>query len=104
MPDREKVIKGMQQCLAYGDEYDKCMDCPYLQEVDCIRGMKKDALALLKEQPEIIRCKDCKHRGISEKCVIAAISEEKCVPLFMLDDRGEWFCADGKRKDGEQNG
>ena len=47
--------------------------------------------------PDVVRCKDCIHRWKSEKCVLAAISEEKNLPLFMLDNRGEWFCADGKR-------
>lgn len=47
---------------------------------------------------QIVRCKDCIHRGKSKKCVLAAISEEKDYPLFMLDNRGEWFCADGKRR------
>lgn len=48
-------------------------------------------------QPEIIvRCKDCKHRGNSEKCVLSAISEEKDFPLFMLDNHGAWFCGDGE--------
>lgn len=46
---------------------------------------------------ELVRCKDCKHRGKSDKCVLSAISEEKDYPLFMLDNRGEWFCADGER-------
>ncbi len=50
--------------------------------------------------PELIRCKDCKHRGNPEKCVLSAISEEKDFPLFMLDNRGDWFCADGERKEG----
>lgn len=49
------------------------------------------------ERIELVRCKDCIHRGKSEKCVLAAISEEKDYPLFMLDNRGEWFCADGER-------
>jgi hypothetical protein len=48
---------------------------------------------------ELVRCKDCVHRGNSGKCVLSAISEEKDFPLFMLDNRGEWFCADGKRRD-----
>jgi len=47
---------------------------------------------------ELIRCKDCKHRGNSKKCVLSAISEEKGFPLFVLDNRGEWFCADGERR------
>lgn len=49
-------------------------------------------------QEEIIRCKDCVHRGKVEKCVLAAIAAEKDYPLFMLDNCGEWYCADGKRK------
>ena len=47
---------------------------------------------------EIVRCKNCKHRGNSERCVLSAISDEKDVPLFILDNWGDWFCADGKRR------
>ena len=47
---------------------------------------------------ELVRCKDCVYRGVSKKCVLAAISEEKNSPLFMLDNRGYWYCADGKRR------
>lgn len=47
---------------------------------------------------QVVRCKDCVHRGKVEKCVLAAIAAEKGYPLFMLDNRGEWFCADGERK------
>ena len=47
-------------------------------------------------QEEIVRCKNCIHNGKIEKCVLAAIAAEKNWPLFMLDNRGEWFCADGK--------
>ena len=50
-----------------------------------------------KDMVDVVRCKDCIHRGKVEKCVLAAIAAEKGYPLFMLDDRGEWFCADGKR-------
>ena len=46
---------------------------------------------------KVVRCKDCIHRGKSEKCVLASISEEKDYPLFMLENRENWFCADGER-------
>ena len=118
--DREKVIKGLE-CHAEVN----CTECPY--RVDwhtCPFGetLLVDAVTLIKEQEktwkfyvdkcdelyfiaknrvEIVRCKDCIHRGKSEKCVLAAISEEKDCSLFMLDNRGEWFCADGKRRDGD---
>ena len=49
--------------------------------------------------PVVVRCKDCVHSGNDEKCVLAAISKEKDFPLFILDNRGDWFCADGKRRD-----
>lgn len=54
-----------------------------------IMGYIDDAVALLKEQPEIVRCKDCKYWHDSINC-----------PLYsegMLTD-GNWFCADGERR------
>lgn len=48
MPDREKVIKGLEHCSEDG-----CKDCPY--ETDCIMAdgfseLAKDVLELLKIQ------------------------------------------------------
>lgn len=77
MSDREKVINDQQRQ---------------------IEELEERLAIVLEGQPEIVRCKDCKHRGNSKKCVLAAISEKKDFPLFMLDNRGDWFCADGKRK------
>lgn len=54
---------------------------------------------MFQQKQELVRCKDCKHRGNADKCILSAISEEKNFPLFMLDNRGEWFCADGIAKD-----
>ena len=48
--------------------------------------------------PELIRCKNCVHNGKAEKCVLAAIAAEKDFPIFMLNNCGEWFCADGERR------
>ena len=43
-------------------------------------------------QPEIIRCKDCKHYNFKQKW---------CDYLSEMYDQGEeWFCAEGERKDG----
>ena len=52
--------------------------------------------------PDIVRCKDCVHRGKVEKCVLAAIAAEKDFPLFMLDNHGEWYCADGRIEEREK--
>ena len=101
MSKLEKVIKEWETVLSRDP-----LDAPW--------DLIDDTLALLKVQeaqkffvdesgkitplPVVVRCKDCIYRGNSEKCVLSAISEEKDFPLFMLDNRGEWFCADGERK------
>lgn len=56
MPDREKVIKGLECCAAMSG--DECRECPYGNEcigTDLPYGMPHlaaDALALLKEQKD----------------------------------------------------
>ena len=53
MPDREKVIKGLE-CHAKGAK--GCLfDCPYGNENGCQLLLCSDALALLKKQDEIIK-------------------------------------------------
>ena len=67
--DREKVIKGLEICSKHGswhgldcEHNEAYKDCPYRGcETGCVVTIAKDALALLKEQPEIVRCKDCKN-------------------------------------------
>ena len=49
---------------------------------------------------ELIRCKDCERRGNPKLCMIAAIAQKQDMPVFFYDNRGEWFCGDGKRKEG----
>ena len=49
--------------------------------------------AVFVEADNIVRCKDCDNRGSSD-CPI----EELCTGWLPNDD---WFCADGKWKDGE---
>ena len=87
-------------------------DWPMFHSDSEVQEIAKNALELLEEQDNcencaiaiedrqsVVRCKDCIHCGKSEKCVLAAVSKEKNFPLFMLDNRGEWFCADGVAKD-----
>lgn len=45
-------------------------------------SMVADAIALLKDQPEIIRCRDCKRRIECD---------------YWIENGDEWFCADGER-------
>ena len=81
----------------------KCMNCNrYFNDIDFDEPSepvwKTEWINKKIDMVEVVRCKDCINRGKSEKCVLAAISEEKDCPLFMLDNRGEWFCADGERR------
>ena len=90
MSDKKDIIETLEYLISE--------DCTDSQD-DYYRDIET-AIAMLKEQEAVVRCKDCKHRGNSGKCVLSAISEEKNFPLFMLDNRGDWFCADGERKEG----
>ena len=100
LTDREKVIKGLDHCAKEAD----CRGCIYQEQMkgrsdgcDCMR----EALALLKEQPEIVRCKDCMwwKNGLCESDdVTRKIDDCGCYPDFRTDS--DWFCADGERKEG----
>jgi hypothetical protein len=52
-----------------------------------------DALALLKEQPEIVRCKDCIWFSKKGFCKHPNGGAGNIRPE-------SWFCADGERKEG----
>ena len=74
-------------------------------------NLVRDALELLKEQPQIIRCKDCKHRPqipngqtYGDGFDLKFPDGSKC-PCQCLDDgyyswypEDDWFCANGKRR------
>ena len=112
MIDREKVIKGLEHCIAEGKD---CRGCIYYEQMinekeSC--ACRADALALLKEQqkniqywsdkydemgrlymkirdeqPQIVRCKDCKYHD-----------EDKDINFCDCGNRqDDWFCADGER-------
>ena len=89
MPDREMVVAALE-CLADGRV---CADCGYKPYDDCNRQVARDALAMLKEQPDVVLCKDCKH-----------YKDGFCYNPNTYDDgktKGntvpDWFCADGER-------
>ena len=61
MPDREKVIKGLECCL-HGPM--QCEKCPYMSEIgetvpNCVKTMRTDAISLLKEQePRVMKLQE----------------------------------------------
>lgn len=79
MTDREKVIKGLEQCVGYEDadnEYSCIYDgdtnpnCPYAgtggNGVSCMTKMMRDALALLKAQePRVLTLAE--YKALAEK-------------------------------------
>ena len=83
------ILKEQEKKKIFVDSDGKITPLPDV--VWCPDGTPKDMV-------EVVRCKNCIHRGKAEKCVLAAISKEKAFPLFMLDNHGEWYCADGKRE------
>lgn len=88
--DREKVIRAVDSCFDYW--LDKHV---YLRqsELDHVQQFRADALILLKEQPDVVRCKDCiyhENQGTSFGWI-------PCMEILTGDN---WFCGSGKRKDG----
>ena len=72
--------------------------CPLKQECKGCSTVFDVAYKAGKED-SIIRCKDCIHRGDKKKCIVAFVAEKQEMPYFFYDNRGNWFCADGRRKD-----
>jgi len=95
MISREQVIKGLE-CLAQRQEptANPCKECGYINRPNfavCVKDIASDALELLKEQPEVVRCKDCKHfepDGIYTMCY----------RHNGLSQNADWYCADGERR------
>lgn len=95
MIDKEKVIKGLEKCRRC--ECDNCTekdasyapwDCPaYDDFVD-------NAITLLKEQPEIIRCEECVYAEQER------VDYEIWCPVTCSLRSLDWFCADGTRREG----
>lgn len=101
MTDMEKVIKGLKCCLTLDSP---CGDCPYysyedIQELECERNLRKDAIDLLKEYEttdtndlRVFHCQKCGY-GIED----IFISEEHNYSLVPK------FCPNCGRKVGEAN-
>ena len=122
MADIEKVINGLK-CCTHAKAQIPCGDCSYCGNDDyndawsCRIALMKDALELLKEQkeqldtqkenfahlaaklatqPQIVRCKDCKHYDKDPYCKGFGDCAGACDNLVKVHD--DWFCADGERK------
>lgn len=85
MIDRQKVIKALELCRD-----GRCHSgCPYNHiNVGCRKHLDTDAMELLKEQPEIVRCEDCIFRDPRDGM---------CEHVQQMRDP-DWYCADGERR------
>lgn len=71
MTDMEKVIRGLEVCLAADltEDENPCAPCPYFFDGMCQNTMKAGALALLREQePRVLTVKDVKRVGADNFC------------------------------------
>ena len=82
MNNREKIISAVEKAKKQSKENAQEYILVPLKEADMI-------VALLKKQPEVIRCRDCRR---NHQCAIQ-------FKFADADDEENWFCADGKRRD-----
>ena len=92
MEDRERIINDIGCCISHG--LDACKYCskydPTDIKLDCMDRLFRDAMESLKEEPEIVRCKDCRKKD-----------KEEC-PMYVdypcTNKPGDdWFCAEGAK-------
>ena len=88
MIDKGRVIKSLECHL---DKKTDCGDCIYAVGYDCFTSLLEDVLKLLKEQPDIVRCGDCKYYS-NGFCHNPNTFDEKTCGNTVPD----WYCADGK--------
>ena len=119
MIDREKVIKAeldeiVEQCrgmdyVSFSSITEHCQNILALlkeQEdlgkaltntVELIRKKNELIEKLLKEQKQIVRCKDCLYRKDEE----ARDNHSSWLPCMVIETRSDFFCADGRREENE---
>ena len=123
MPDREKVMRGLECCTRLGCHH----GCEYKSNgytaMDCRQELERDALALLQEQEHkdkmfhaleddwkrlkellkehetVVRCKDCKHYRINTVYPGTNMIMKYCAKTGIAENSPDWFCADGVAKD-----
>ena len=59
----------------------------------------RDVLVLLKAQPDIVRCKECKHRSKELYDYYGNPKDKRYVcEIIDVAKKPDWFCADGERE------
>ena len=68
-------------------------------EVSISSSVLHGAIKLLKEKPQIVRCKDCKYWQTNTQ-----FCTRWSAPFATQHTSPNWYCADAERKDGDDNG
>lgn len=86
---RDEICNGLQEIL--GEAYSRWVNHQYTRDklIIDIGTYVGEAIKLLKEQPDVVRCKDCEFWHDSLGCQL--YSEGLKTPE-------DWFCADGERR------
>ena len=96
MTEREKVIKGLEICSA--GEWNSTggrnhTDCPYYPAgyTGCTcKPLMRDAIALLKAQEPVVRCKDCMYWKSN-------MLTHFWKPCDVIKTDKDWYCPCGRR-------
>ena len=95
MTNRGKVIKGLEYHLKELSVGKTCFECPYCGDNPCEIHLIADVLAMLKEQPDVVQCEECKYYSAgfcyNPNTYDDVITCGNTVP--------NWYCADGKRRE-----
>ena len=104
MIDQEKVITSLECCKDVhqsGRWSSGCISCGYSDKhrPDCFLSLADDAVELLKEQPDIVRCRDCKYMErlpwLDDEAFKAMVCRKHNYTGMRKED---FFCADGERR------
>lgn len=83
MPDKEKIIECLQKAKMVIETW-----VPMFEQYNTPAGID-EAIALLKEQPEIVHCEECnKYDQETGRCANKTVHGNAKI----------WFCADGERE------
>lgn len=98
MTDNKELVKKLR---AYAAQYEKY---PFGREILGTPELMREAADALENFVKVVRCRDCKHK---DEVSIAFIDNTD--PALYCKKMGGiiaemFYCADGTRKDGEENG
>lgn len=91
MINKEVVVFQIENMLSNIDKENLLMNGGHIENGTAFLELMTNVLILLKEQPEIVRCKDCKH------CEYPNAEREWCKKGHLHGNAETWFCADGER-------